>query len=217
MGAFFAIPLIVVGAVVNTPGSGPCPVKSSTVSKRVAKIVLKSVHQIQGHSMTSAKLDGHKVSNSSVPFEYSMLLGAGTVGNDGKVYHAGLILYGSWQVGDGETFEFMLAERWHDSILVSFFNNKAEILDKFRNITVNGNRLDDCSETPLFKSTSTAWNMVDNAKKDLALKCSIIRGNEDLNAFADVTNCILFAVRGGLCLGGGEHFKTAATHLFHSM
>ena len=70
---------------------------------------------------------------------------------------------------------------------------------------VNDVPLTDCDETPAFTSFTPAGDLVQYVQEDLAKKLSVtgFKSEQGL-ANPTITNCIAFAIRGGMLLAGHD-------------
>ena len=135
------------------------------------------------------------------------------------VYHAGLLIVGKFEEA-GQEFQYMLADRWNECVRVILFKENLAALAHIRKSVVYGIPLTDCDETPAFTSFVPAGDLVQYVQEDLSKKLSVtgFKSEQDL-AKPTITNCIAFAIRGGMLLAGhdkAENFvKTCVEALGH--
>lgn len=178
------------------------------------------VEDIEALTPLSAELQGKLIKNSSVPYKFSFVVGKGfSETRRSPVYHAGLLIVGKFEE-TGQEFHYMFVDRWLDCVRVTLFKEKSAALARIRDTEVNDIPLTDCDETPAFTSFTPAGDMVQYVQEDLAKKPSVtgFKSEKDL-ANPTITNCIAFAIRGGMLLAGhgkAENFlKTCIDAIGH--
>ena len=118
----------------------PSPQEPDVVEDGVAltrNFKLETPGDIQALTLVSAKLKGQDVKNSSVPYQFTMVVGkAFNETRQRMVYHAGLLIVGKFAV-ETEEFDYMLADRFNDAVEVTFYKDKVTALGRFRRIKVN--------------------------------------------------------------------------------
>lgn len=112
------------------------------------------------------------------------------------------------------------AKSFTTCVRVTLFKEKSAALARIRDTMVNDVPLTDCDETPAFTSFTPAGDLVQYVQEDLAKKLSVtgFKSEQGL-ANPTITNCIAFAIRGGMLLAGhdkAENFvKTCVEALGH--
>ena len=175
------------------------------------------IEDIEALTSVSAELTGQQVKNSSVPYKVSFVVAKGfSESQPNPVYHAGLLIVGTFKVSD-QDFDYLLADRWMDCVRVTFFKHKLAALNRFREIAVCGIPLTDCDETPAFTTRTPAQDLVQYVQEDLDKKMSVTAFKSEKEvANPRITNCIAFAIRGGMLLAGHKHaesFTKTCAHL----
>ena len=195
-----------------------CPCDAAPVVVQTESIEIKLMHadQLSAQDLMSAMLKGNHISNSAVPYRFSLIVGKG-FGQQRTVYHAGIMIIGKFKV-NGEDYDHLLAERWLDSVTIRLYQSKQKVLERFRLISVHEIPLTDCDETPLFTSKTPAPEMVEYVREDLGktLEIANFRSERDLSN-PRVTNCIAFGIRGGMLLAGpdAENFLRTCQEAIH--
>ncbi|CAL1127836.1 unnamed protein product [Cladocopium goreaui] len=129
---------------------------------------------IEALTPLSAELQGKLIKNSSVPYKFSFVVGRP-------------------------------AKSFTTCVRVTLFKEKSAALARIRDTMVNDVPLTDCDETPAFTSFTPAGDLVQYVQEDLAKKLSVtgFKSEQGL-ANPTITNCIAFAIRGGMLLAGHD-------------
>lgn len=158
-------------------------------------------------TLMSVNLKGETLSNSMVPFYFSMFVGIARV--EGKALpplHCALLFRGDFAIG-GTKYEYVVADRWKDSVTVRGMQNKTKVLQEMKSLSwAPGVPFEHIFESKEFSSVMPAPDMVDFVHEDLRLEPKILKEELNLDALlaSPDTNCVLFALRGGLRLLHGE-------------
>ena len=188
--------------------AAPDAVRTSGNVKTTFRI--KHREDISALSLVSAVLEGTEVLNKKVPYGFSFVIGKGENPKQ-PAYHAGILINGDFDV-EGNNYPFMFVDRWKDALVVNFYREKRQALERLKSIQVGRVLLTDCNETPTFSSWTTANDMVQFAQEELLRKMDLrsFRSPEDLRKM-QLTNCIVFAIRAGILLAAEDtnHFYTA--------
>ena len=145
-------------------------------------------------------VDGTLIENSCVPFGFRFVLCSLELPDGKQMLHAGLAMRGKFHV-ECDVFEYLVAERWPDHVAITPFTDKASVRRHFREIQWVEARGDGyCTETAEFKSTQLADSLVAFFADDISRTVLIDGFEEEDLASDDLTNCVSFAIRGGMML-----------------
>mmetsp|Transcript_68163 Transcript_68163/g.197604 ORF Transcript_68163/g.197604 Transcript_68163/m.197604 type:complete len:166 (-) Transcript_68163:172-669(-) len=163
------------------------------------------------------KVCGTVITNSQVPFGFRALIGAGRAQSGKPMFHAGLLLSGRFGVC-GKTYGYLFVDRWSDGIRVHLLERKQEALARIQAVLVDGALLTDCSESPEFQSLVPAEVLLDFLKRDFNRNmCIDVSAARESLQDDGRTNCVLFAHRAGMVLGGGQGWLRACDTMFDSL
>jgi hypothetical protein len=102
-------------------------------------------------------------------------------------------------------FEYLVADRWSDHVEFTTFAYKAAVRLHFREMTIDTRSesvsLSYCTWTAEFKSTKPAHDLVAFCADELSREVQIRDFEEEDLARDELTNCVSFAIRGGMMLG----------------
>lgn len=177
------------------------------------KIILKRDSIFEALTSTSFLIDGEEISNSAVPYQFSVLVATGLAKDRKTFYHAGLELKGAFAY-DGSKFEHALVDWWpaEHGVRIRFFDTVREVREAVE-VTVVRERtgesipLEFKSETRYFETRATAATLLEIARKELKRESVWGRvpspGQLREGGCDGETNCCIFALRTALALNAG--------------